>query len=247
MDIRIPSLLRIKPNALYKLGKYLRKNGFHRVALFYGEGMADLVGQNVEISLESSEIEVVVERTITDNDVAEVVSGALTLPRGVQAIVAVGGGVAVDVGKYAGFLTRLPVIAVPDRGVQRRLLLARGQPDGRRPAGELPGDHPVRRRHRHRRDRQVARPVHLLRHRRPALEVSARSPTGSWRTTQTGEPINDFAVMISLQSVREPGQPPEKSVDDLRVPAAHVRCAGDERGGDGGRRARRGPRRAAST
>ena len=24
MDIRIPSLLRIKPNALYKLGKYLR-------------------------------------------------------------------------------------------------------------------------------------------------------------------------------------------------------------------------------
>ena len=63
MDIRIPSLLRIKPNALYKLGKYLRKNGFHRVALFYGEGMADLVGKNVAISLESSEIEVVVERT----------------------------------------------------------------------------------------------------------------------------------------------------------------------------------------
>ena len=65
MDIRIPSLLRIKPNALYKLGKYLRKNGFHRVALFYGQGMADLVGKNIAISLESSEIEVVVERTIT--------------------------------------------------------------------------------------------------------------------------------------------------------------------------------------
>ena len=59
MDIRIPSLLRIKPNALYKLGKYLRKNGFHRIALFYGEGMADLVGKNVAISLDSSEIDVV--------------------------------------------------------------------------------------------------------------------------------------------------------------------------------------------
>ena len=59
MDIRITSLLRIKPNALYKLGKYLRKNGFHRVALFYGQGMADVVGKNVAISLESSEIEVV--------------------------------------------------------------------------------------------------------------------------------------------------------------------------------------------
>ena len=83
MDIRIPSLLRIKPNALYKLGKYLRKNGFHRVALFYGEGMADLVGTNIAISLDSSEIDVVSERTVHGNDVSEVVSAAFALPRSV--------------------------------------------------------------------------------------------------------------------------------------------------------------------
>ena len=113
MDIRIPSLLRIKPNALYKLGKYLRKNGFHRIALYYGEGIADLVGQKVEISLDSSEIQVVTEETVHGNDVAEIVSSAFRLPREAQAIVAVGGGVAVDFGKYAGFLTKRPVIAVP--------------------------------------------------------------------------------------------------------------------------------------
>ena len=80
MEIRIPSLLRIKPNALYKLGKYLRKNGFHRIALYYGEGIADLVGQKVEISLDSSEIQVVTRETVHGNDVTEIVSSAFRLP-----------------------------------------------------------------------------------------------------------------------------------------------------------------------
>ena len=46
-------------------------------------------------------------------DVADLLSVAFDLPRGTQAIVAVGGGLAVDAGKYIGFLNRLPVIAVP--------------------------------------------------------------------------------------------------------------------------------------
>jgi len=53
MDIRIPSLLRIKPDALFKLGKYLRTNGFGRITLFYGDGIEDLVGKSVRISLAS--------------------------------------------------------------------------------------------------------------------------------------------------------------------------------------------------
>ena len=156
------------------------------------------------------------------------------LPRGVQAVVAVGGGVAVDVGKYAGFLTRLPVVAVPDRAVQRRLLLPRGQPDGRRPTGELPGDDPVRRRHRHRGRGRVARPVHLLRHRRPAVEVQrdrrleARLPRD--RRADQRLRRDDLAAERAepRQPLREVGRRPA-------VPAAHVRRAGDERGGDGGR------------
>ena len=115
---------------------------------------------------------VVVERTIAGNDVAEASCPARsTLPRGVQAIVAVGGGVAVDVGEVRGVPDPAAGDRGPDGGVQRRLLLARGEPDGRRPTGELPGDDPVRRRHRHRGRGRVARPVHLLRHRRPAVEV----------------------------------------------------------------------------
>ena len=58
-QIQIPTLLRIKANTLHKLGKYLRRNDFHRVAVFYGEGMRELLGEKVDISLDSSEIRVV--------------------------------------------------------------------------------------------------------------------------------------------------------------------------------------------
>ena len=111
--IQIPTLLRIKPNTLYKLGKYLRRNGFDRIALFYGEGMADLLGQTVEISLDSSEIRTTSTHTVTGNDIEDVVTSAFGLSRSTDAIVAVGGGMAIDYAKYAGFLADRPVIAVP--------------------------------------------------------------------------------------------------------------------------------------
>ena len=112
-QLELPSLLRIKANTLYKLGKYLRRSSFNRVALYYGEGIQELVGQTVDISLDSSEIKVVRTEVVSGNDIEQVVSTAFALPSRADAIVAVGGGLAVDVAKYAGFLTRKPVIAVP--------------------------------------------------------------------------------------------------------------------------------------
>ena len=98
MDIRIPSLLRIKPDTLFKLGKYLRKHGFDRIALCYGEGIEELVGRSIRISLDSSEITVVRQEVVHSNDVTDIMGVAFHLPRGTQAVVAVGGGVAVDAG-----------------------------------------------------------------------------------------------------------------------------------------------------
>ena len=106
MDIRIPSLLRIKPDALYKLGKYLRKNGFHRIALFYGEGIAELVGQKCPRSRSTPRrSRSSPSRPCTATTSPRSCRSAFRLPREAQAIVAVGGGLAVDFGKYAGFLT----------------------------------------------------------------------------------------------------------------------------------------------
>ncbi len=113
MEISVPSLLRIKPKALYKIGKYLRKESMNKIALFYGEGIKDMFGEPVDISLDSSEIQVGIEKTIVNNDVQEVYSMTFDMPKDVQAIVAIGGGKVIDFCKYLAFVSRLPVISVP--------------------------------------------------------------------------------------------------------------------------------------
>ncbi len=215
MEIRIPSLLRIKPDALFKLGKYLRKNGFDRITLFYGDGIEDLVGQSVRISLASSEITVLAQHAVHSNDVTDVVGLAFQLPHGTQAIVAVGGGVAVDVGKYVAFLNRLPVIAVPTaisndgfaspgaslRAGGRRISAAATIPFG------------------------VVIDTTVIRSSPPRFTfsgigdlISKYSAIEDWRLSYhaTGEPLNDFAAMIAMQSVDNLVNHPGKSLDDLK-------------------------------
>ena len=54
MEITVPSLLRIKPDALHKIGKYLRGESFKNIALYYGEGTKELFDNTVRISLETA-------------------------------------------------------------------------------------------------------------------------------------------------------------------------------------------------
>jgi glycerol-1-phosphate dehydrogenase [NAD(P)+] len=214
MDIRIPSLLRIKPNALFKLGKYLRKNGFDRVALFYGDGMEALVGQSVQISMASSEITVLTQQTVRGNDVEDIVSSAFHLPRGCQAIVAVGGGVAVDVGKYVAFLNRLPVIAVPT-AISNDGFASPGaslRTDGQRisAAATIPFGVVI--------DTSVIRssPPHFTYSGIGDL-ISKYSAIADWKLAYhaTGEEMNDFSAMIAMQSVENLVNHPVKAIDDL--------------------------------
>jgi len=214
MEIQIPSLLRIKPHAIYKVGKYLRKNGFLRIALFYGEGVKSLVGQQVEISLDSSEIHVEVEETVLRNAVEEVVSSAFRLPRDVVAIVAVGGGVAIDYAKYAGFLTRLPVIAVPTAisndgfAAPGASLLVEGKRTSCKatiPFGVVVDTTVI----------QAAPP--RFTYSGIGDLISKYSAIADWKLAyhSTGEAVNDFSVMISLQSVANLVNHPVKAINDL--------------------------------
>lgn len=214
MDIRIPSLLRIKPDTLFKLGKYLRKNGFGRIALFYGEGIEDLVGRSIRISLDSSEITVVRQEVVHGNDVADLMTVAFDLPRDTQAVVAVGGGVAVDAGKYIGFLNRLPVIAVPT-AISNDGFAAPGaslRVHGRRVSAKAAIPYGV----------VIDTTVIASSPPRFTLSgigdlISKYSAIADWKLAYhaTGEPINDFSVMIALQSVQNLVTHPVKSVDDL--------------------------------
>ncbi len=214
MEIQIPSLLRIKPRALYKLGKYLRKHGLERVALCYGEGIKDLLGQAVEISLESSEIRVPVEQVVRYNAIEDVIASAFQLPREAQAIVAVGGGVAIDFAKYAGFLTRLPVVAVPTAisndgfaspGASLYVGGKRTSCKATIPFGVVIDTAVIQR-----------SPARFTYSGIGDL-VAKYSAVADWKLAyhSTGEPVNDFSVMISLQSAENLVNHPVKQVDDL--------------------------------
>lgn len=113
MEISVPSLVRIKPKALYKIGKYLRDENHRRIVLLWGEGMAEMLKPVVEVSLLSAEIEVVAESIATETEVEAIFQMAVELPSTVEAIVAIGGGKAIDIGKYLAFLKRLPLFSVP--------------------------------------------------------------------------------------------------------------------------------------
>lgn len=113
MEINIPSLLRIKPKALQKLGKYLRNEKFSSVAIFWGIGIEKLFAETVKISLDSSDISVVLDKEIDTNDIDDIFEAAKHLPSTCDTIVAIGGGTVIDFSKYLSLVTQIPVFAVP--------------------------------------------------------------------------------------------------------------------------------------
>lgn len=214
MEIQIPSLLRIKPHALYRLGKYLRKSQFFRVAVFYGEGVRDVVGQTVEISLDSSEVVVTTEEVVDTSAVEDVQRAAFRVPPETDAIVAVGGGVAIDYAKYAGFLTRLPVVAVPS-AISNDGFASPGASltvDGRRRSlkATIPYGVVI--------DTTVLQEAPAQLHYSGIGDLVAKySAIADWKLAyhSVGEPVNDFSVMITLQSVTNLVNHPIKDTRNL--------------------------------
>ncbi len=113
MEITIPSLLRIKPKALNKIGKYLRHDNLQNIALFYGEGIQELFAEKILISFESSEIKILHKEIITTNKIDQIFQSSLQIPHKTQAIVAIGGGKTLDYCKYIAFINQLPLIVIP--------------------------------------------------------------------------------------------------------------------------------------
>ena len=113
MEITIPSLLRIKPDALHKIGKYLRGEGFTKIALYYGEGIKELFDSTIRISLETADIKVVHEEVAGTNDIEAIFASSLHLPAKLDAVVAIGGGKVIDFCKYISVLRQTPLISVP--------------------------------------------------------------------------------------------------------------------------------------
>jgi glycerol-1-phosphate dehydrogenase [NAD(P)+] len=113
MQIIIPSLLRIKPNASHRLGKYLRNASLQRVAVFLPESLNDWYHQIVKISLASSDIEVVHCVDVVTSTIESLTTLLGDIPSSAEALLAIGGGRIIDAAKYVGNILNLPVLSVP--------------------------------------------------------------------------------------------------------------------------------------
>jgi glycerol-1-phosphate dehydrogenase [NAD(P)+] len=111
--IAIPTLVRIKPAALARLGVYLRRFGHHQVAVFQSAGLVPALTATACDSLAAANIEAAASIEIDANDFPRAIDLFTHLPKGLAAIVGLGGGKALDVAKYVAFLAKLPYYAVP--------------------------------------------------------------------------------------------------------------------------------------
>lgn len=112
-QISIPTLVRVKEGALDRLGIYLSRGGQHKVAVFISKGLTGPLTERLTRSLKEQSIDAAEQIEVAENDLESTARLFADLPKGVSAIVGVGGGKALDVAKYVGFLSRLPYYAVP--------------------------------------------------------------------------------------------------------------------------------------
>jgi len=111
--IAIPTLVRVKPGALDRIGVYLRRGGHHRVAVLVSQGLVAPLPERLRTSLAGQSIEPAAWVEVANNDLESAARLFAEIPKGVTAVVGIGGGKALDVAKYVGFLGRLPSYAIP--------------------------------------------------------------------------------------------------------------------------------------
>jgi glycerol-1-phosphate dehydrogenase [NAD(P)+] len=112
-QIAIPSLVRVKDGALDRVGLYLDRMSRKKVTVFCSEGLLDALQQRLRASLDRSSIQVANWIAVTDNDLEAAARHFVDLPTGTSAILGLGGGKALDVAKYVAFLGRIPYLAIP--------------------------------------------------------------------------------------------------------------------------------------
>lgn len=111
--IAIPSILEVGKDNINNIGNLIKKGGFQKVSLYFGEGLYDLFGKGIINSIEEAEIEVSKVETVTTLDFEEIGVKSFEIPNEVEALIGIGGGKAIDVVKYMSFLTKLPFISIP--------------------------------------------------------------------------------------------------------------------------------------
>ena len=112
-QINIPYLLKIGSHKIAKIGKYLFDKEMTGIALFWGEGMDEMLGDKLKGGLKEHRVEILSEDIVSTIAIEDITATAFSLPAQTKAIVGVGGGKVLDFAKYVSNLLRLPYISVP--------------------------------------------------------------------------------------------------------------------------------------
>jgi len=111
--IAIPGLVRIKSGSLEKLGIYCSRCGFLKVAVVVGSDIPANIAESAARALTTANVQIAQWVSSAEASFEQAQGIFEALPGDVSAIIGLGGGRALDVAKYVAFLARLPDIAVP--------------------------------------------------------------------------------------------------------------------------------------
>ncbi len=112
-QIAIPSLVRIKPGALDRIGLYAQRHAFHDVTVLHSADLKSELLQRLKEGLSKEGIRVLDCWPVQDASFEQARELFPRIPARARAVIGCGGGKALDVAKYVAFLNRLPCMAVP--------------------------------------------------------------------------------------------------------------------------------------
>ena len=109
----IPSLVRVKPGALDRIGIYAERHQFLRVVLFFSRDLDERLMGRLTASLQSRNIQILQQTPVESISFERTTELFRDSPGNADAIIGFGGGKALDVAKYIAFLCRLPYLSLP--------------------------------------------------------------------------------------------------------------------------------------
>lgn len=224
-QIAIPTLVRVKDGALDRLGTYLGRDRRRSVAVLISKGLLSPISDRVGNTLKEEGIEPVAWIEIVDNDIESSARLFADLPGNVSAVLGVGGGKALDVAKYVGFLGRLPYYAVPTSLSNDGFCSPQSSLTVRGKRRSLPAALPF--------GVVIDIAVCLQAPRVLTLSgvgdlVSKFTAVRDWKLAfhQTGEPVDDFAALLSDGSIHAYLSHPGFDLEGIRLLATALMLNG---------------------
>lgn len=112
-SIHVPGVVRIKPNALDRLGIYLRRRGHSRVVILATPDLPASIADTARNGITQENMHIAAWIDIRTNAFEDITDIFAAMPRDTDVVVGLGGGKALDMAKYLAFLARLAYFAVP--------------------------------------------------------------------------------------------------------------------------------------